>query len=171
MPPGETLSADLFDQTKLDAHDGLPKKTVKDNNTIKNDISNGDEEGGGEMEVEEQEREGEKEEDPSLKHLCADIYTRISSFLRDEPPNDQLRQVQVQTRRSLDVIREALDRYSFVITQYPPPPSLLAPLFAPVLSCPIHVYHNLFMRNRGFTSDQCLILQLIWISLTSGVMF
>ncbi|KAI9884821.1 MAG: ATP-dependent RNA helicase dbp4 [Watsoniomyces obsoletus] len=52
-------------------------------------------------------------EDASVKHLCADIYARISAFLQDDfPDNERLRDVQLQTRRSLKVIEEALNRYT-----------------------------------------------------------
>ena len=54
------------------------------------------------------------QEEASLGHLGAEIHARISAFLAVNADNDEaLRQVQVQTRKSLGVIREALDRYSY----------------------------------------------------------
>ena len=84
----ELLSADLFDQDKL----------------------------------EEQQEDGHEGESASLKHLCSEMYARISSFLQidaslleDQNNGGLVRQAQQQTQRSLDIIREALDRYSYVL--------------------------------------------------------
>lgn len=55
-------------------------------------------------------------DDVALKHLCSEIYARISSFLQEDfPPDDRLRQVQTQTHKSLGIIRQALETYSYVI--------------------------------------------------------
>ena len=98
--PEETLSKDLFDQDKLDA----PPRV------------DGAEDRGGETAATAAEAEGQsdavEDEGSLLKHLCSEIYARISAFLQERPSNDLLRNVQRQTQTSLEVIREALDRYS-----------------------------------------------------------
>jgi len=46
-----------------------------------------------------------------LPALCAKIHARISAFLAVEASTERLKQVQEQTRLSLKVIEEALERY------------------------------------------------------------
>ncbi|KAL8732525.1 MAG: hypothetical protein Q9166_002739 [cf. Caloplaca sp. 2 TL-2023] len=48
----------------------------------------------------------------SLRSLCATLHTQINAFLQEDVPAETLRAVQVQTRKSLAIIQEALDRYS-----------------------------------------------------------
>jgi FAD synthetase len=45
--------------------------------------------------------------------VCAKIYERINAFLAEEPDSQRLKSLQKQTRISLDVISEALDRYRY----------------------------------------------------------
>lgn len=54
----------------------------------------------------------------SLHQLCSQLHDKISAFLASTPETELLRQVQHQTKISLQVVQEALQRYSFV---YPPP--------------------------------------------------
>lgn len=49
--------------------------------------------------------------EPDLAPLCAKVHARITAFLDAEPATDRLRKVQEQTRLSLKIIDEALDRY------------------------------------------------------------
>jgi FAD synthetase len=49
-----------------------------------------------------------------LHELCASIHERIESFLADDLEDEGLRRVQRQTRSSLNVIEEALERYRWV---------------------------------------------------------
>ncbi|KAG8628404.1 hypothetical protein KVT40_004277 [Elsinoe batatas] len=50
--------------------------------------------------------------EPDLTHLCAKVHARVNAFLDAEPTTDLLRRVQDQTRLSLKILDEALDRYS-----------------------------------------------------------
>ncbi|KAI9827142.1 MAG: hypothetical protein M1832_005278 [Thelocarpon impressellum] len=79
----EILSEALFDQARHDVE--------------------GDGEGKG--------RAGEQVND--LKHICKVLHARVSAFLQHDAVDDErLRMVQGQTTASLEVIREALQRYS-----------------------------------------------------------
>jgi hypothetical protein len=49
-----------------------------------------------------------------LQELCARIHERIEKFLGEEFADEGLRRVQSQTRTSLKVIEEALERYRLV---------------------------------------------------------
>ncbi|KAK0333475.1 3'-phosphoadenosine 5'-phosphosulfate sulfotransferase [Friedmanniomyces endolithicus] len=46
-----------------------------------------------------------------LPELCAQVHQRLEAFLRAEPATERLRQVQEQSRLSLKVLEEALERY------------------------------------------------------------
>ncbi|KAI9789808.1 MAG: hypothetical protein M1816_005725 [Peltula sp. TS41687] len=90
MPEVSMLADDLFDSSKLDLP---PAANANDNPT--------------------------NPESSSLKHLCSDIYARISAFLSSDPPPDTpaeqialLERVKRQTQTSLTVIRDALNQYS-----------------------------------------------------------
>ncbi|OCK80192.1 adenine nucleotide alpha hydrolases-like protein [Lepidopterella palustris CBS 459.81] len=48
----------------------------------------------------------------SFPELCARIHEHISAFLAEKTDSERLKSVQEQTRISLDVLSEALDRYS-----------------------------------------------------------
>ena len=50
----------------------------------------------------------------SFPDICARIHDRISTFLTEETNEQNLRSVQEQTRISLGVISEALDRYRYI---------------------------------------------------------
>lgn len=50
-----------------------------------------------------------------LKETCRRVHDRVQEFLKREyQDGERLRDVQVQTRRSLGVIGEALKRYRYV---------------------------------------------------------
>jgi hypothetical protein len=49
-----------------------------------------------------------------LLELCQTINDRVALFLAVDAPSERLRKVQEQTKIALDVIREALDKYSYV---------------------------------------------------------
>jgi hypothetical protein len=51
-----------------------------------------------------------------LPELTARINAKIQRFLRLQPKDKQVRKVQEQTKVSLNVIKEALDRYECVIS-------------------------------------------------------
>jgi len=51
------------------------------------------------------------EEPLPLPDLCARIHARVSAFLEEEAPTARVRGLQQQTRVSLRVIGEALERY------------------------------------------------------------
>ncbi|KAI5837607.1 hypothetical protein DFP73DRAFT_575895 [Morchella snyderi] len=53
------------------------------------------------------------EQKESLHQLCSQLHEKISAFLASTPETELLRQVQHQTKISLQVIQEALQRYSF----------------------------------------------------------
>jgi hypothetical protein len=46
-----------------------------------------------------------------LAQLATRIRARVDRFLTQEPKNEQIRSVQMQTKKSLEVIKQALDRY------------------------------------------------------------
>lgn len=46
-----------------------------------------------------------------LPELCARVHARVESFLNKEPKTERMRGTQAQTRISLAVIEEALERY------------------------------------------------------------
>lgn len=48
---------------------------------------------------------------PPLPELCARIHKKLESFLSAEPRNERTRAVQAQSRISLKVIEEALQKY------------------------------------------------------------
>ena len=47
----------------------------------------------------------------ALPELCARVHARLEAFLHAEPASERLRHVQDQSRVSLKVIEEALERY------------------------------------------------------------
>lgn len=49
----------------------------------------------------------------SLPAICSNLESKLSSFLNTKYDSDLLQRVQNQTQISLDVVRQALDRYSF----------------------------------------------------------
>ncbi|KAM0717090.1 hypothetical protein Q7P37_006942 [Cladosporium fusiforme] len=52
----------------------------------------------------------------SLPAVCAQVHQRLGAFLASEPRNQRLRGVQEQSRLSLRIIEEALDRYRRTLT-------------------------------------------------------
>jgi len=63
---------------------------------------------------------------PALPELCAQVHARLEAFLASTPDTERLRRVQEQSRRSLKVIEEALQRYRFVFVR---PSPMGSPLF------------------------------------------
>jgi hypothetical protein len=55
-----------------------------------------------------------QEQTPALPALCAQIHELVETFLHTEPRNERIRAVQAQSRISLDVIEEALQKYRWV---------------------------------------------------------
>ncbi|KAK3707472.1 3'-phosphoadenosine 5'-phosphosulfate sulfotransferase [Vermiconidia calcicola] len=53
-----------------------------------------------------------QEPTPPMPELCARIHQRVEAFLHSEAKSDRVRAVQAQSRTSLLVIEEALERYS-----------------------------------------------------------
>lgn len=49
----------------------------------------------------------------ALPELCAQVHARVAAFLRTEPGTERLRNVQQQSRLSLRILEEALDRYRY----------------------------------------------------------
>lgn len=53
---------------------------------------------------------------PPLAEVCAELHTRVESFLsRDLSHSEVLNSVQKQTRASLQVVKEALQRFEYVL--------------------------------------------------------
>ena len=55
-----------------------------------------------------------------LRALCILLRSRIEAFLQEDLATQKLRNVQAQTRIALDVIIEALNRYSYGALFLPP---------------------------------------------------
>ncbi len=71
------------------------------------------------------------DESPSLRSLCARLNARITAFLQEDVKADRLKSAQAQTRISLKIIQEALDKYPQVLLLRPPSFIILAfPPFA-----------------------------------------
>lgn len=47
----------------------------------------------------------------SLSEICAEVNARVEAFLKAEPKNDRIRRAQEQSRLSLRILGEALERY------------------------------------------------------------
>lgn len=52
--------------------------------------------------------------EPDLSALCAKVHARVTAFLDAQATTERLKNVQEQTRLSLKIIDEALDRYEYV---------------------------------------------------------
>lgn len=52
---------------------------------------------------------------PPLAELCAGVHRKLEAFLNAEPKNERVRAVQEQSRKSLEVIGEALNMYRYAI--------------------------------------------------------
>jgi FAD synthetase len=50
-----------------------------------------------------------------LPALCAKVHARVTAFLAAQASTDRLRSVQEQTRLSLKLLDEALERYRLVV--------------------------------------------------------
>ncbi|KAL8866716.1 MAG: hypothetical protein Q9174_006130 [Haloplaca sp. 1 TL-2023] len=74
----------------------------------------------------------------SLRSLCATLHAQIAAFLQEDVPTETLRNVQAQTKNSLEIIQKALDRY---------------PL------------HTLSLSYNG--GKDCLVLLILYLSLLS----
>ncbi|KAL8788942.1 MAG: hypothetical protein Q9195_007058 [Heterodermia aff. obscurata] len=60
---------------------------------------------------EDQQSRLENGDSTALRTLCAQLHEKVNSFLNEDVKTERLRTTQAQTRRSLAVIQEALDRY------------------------------------------------------------
>ena len=72
-----------------------------------------------------------------LRALCARLHSQIKAFLEENTKNARLQAVQAQTRRSLQIIQEALDRYPYFpifLSSFPSPPSLSYVLHTPAVN-------------------------------------
>ena len=49
----------------------------------------------------------------ALRQLCSALHSRITTFLQEDVKTERLKAVQAQTRRSLAIIQEALDKYGY----------------------------------------------------------
>ena len=67
--------------------------------------------------AEDQQPELENGDSTALRTLCAQLHEKVSSFLQEDVKTERLQATQKQTRRSLAVIQEALDRYEFASPQ------------------------------------------------------
>ena len=47
----------------------------------------------------------------SLRTLCSKIHAQVEAFLQEDVKTERLRRTQDRTRVSLDIIKEALQRY------------------------------------------------------------
>ena len=56
----------------------------------------------------------------ALRTLCAQLHEKVNSFLQEDVKTERLQATQEQTRRSLAVIQEALDKYEFASPQILP---------------------------------------------------
>ncbi|KAL8714326.1 MAG: hypothetical protein Q9220_001657 [cf. Caloplaca sp. 1 TL-2023] len=74
----------------------------------------------------------------SLRTLCTSLHHQITAFLQEDVPTETLKAAQAQTRHSLKIIQEALDRY---------------PL------------HTLSLSYNG--GKDCLVLLILYLSLLS----
>lgn len=61
----------------------------------------------------------------TLRILCARLHSRITAFLDENVKSARLQAVQAQTRLSLKIIQEALDRYPYYVPLLPSPPKPL----------------------------------------------
>ena len=52
---------------------------------------------------------------PAFPELCAQIHERVETFLNTEPANERIKGVQWQSRKTLDVLENALQRYRWVV--------------------------------------------------------
>ena len=49
----------------------------------------------------------------ALRELCSKLHDRVTAFLQEDVKTERLKAVQKQTRQSLAVVQEALDRYEY----------------------------------------------------------
>ena len=94
--------------------------------------------------------------DHPLRKLCTAVHDRIEAFLQEDVPTERLRKVQAQTRISLGIIQEALDRYRSIVPTTPfhryadtPPPS----------------HSSLSLSYNG--GKDCLVLLIIYLAALS----
>lgn len=55
---------------------------------------------------------------PSLPLICTKVNERLEAFLASEPKTERLRGVQEQSRLSLRIIEEALEKYRLAVGQH-----------------------------------------------------
>ncbi|KAL9118680.1 MAG: hypothetical protein Q9187_004771 [Circinaria calcarea] len=88
----------------------------------------------------------------SLHALCSSLHTRVEAFLQEDVPTERLRRVQAQTRISLRVIEEALERYTHATKNPKADTPVLSPPSLPQLS---------FSYNGG---KDCLVLLILYLA-------
>lgn len=92
---------------------------------------------------------------PALPQLCAQIHCKVYAFLNTESKDERVKAVQRQSRISLGVIEEALQRYRYVHdTHSPSPPS---PNSANCFSSPSEISLS---YNGG---KDCLVLLILYL--------
>lgn len=79
-----------------------------------------------------------------LQALCARLHSQVVAFLDENFKSTNLQAVQAQTRRSLQIIQEALDRYPY-FNPFPPsfPSSFLSTLSLLSYTCPANLFNLL----------------------------
>ena len=101
---------------------------------------------------------GSDQDEASLAHLGAEIHARVGAFLAVNANDDEaLRQVQVQTRKSLDVIRQALDRYSYGRVS----PLYLSPSLSLSLSPSPSRSFSLYIRLSSQEMEEYIVMLII----------
>ncbi|KAI9833070.1 MAG: hypothetical protein M1838_005597, partial [Thelocarpon superellum] len=100
--PQERLSTQLLDQTTLEN---------EEEEATGAGVSEGNEARGPEQDSDEAPPSDAQHEPASLSHLCTEIHARVTAFLETPTTDEQVKQVQGQTRTTLDVIHDALRRY------------------------------------------------------------
>lgn len=71
-----------------------------------------------------QQTDTHNDEPSALREICTKLHSQVTAFLQKDVETERLKAVQAQTRRSLAVIQEALDKYEYVIQ---PPHTLSTP--------------------------------------------
>lgn len=54
----------------------------------------------------------------ALLELCAKVHAKVDAFLKREPKTERLRSVQEQSKLSLSILEETLERYRCVVPAY-----------------------------------------------------
>ncbi|MCJ1378576.1 hypothetical protein MMC17_001675 [Xylographa soralifera] len=91
-----------------------------------------------------------------LRALCISLRSRIEAFLQEDLETEKLRNVQAQTRIALNVILEALNRYSYG--------ALFPPLLVELIPIPGSLTALSLSYNGG---KDCLVLLIIYLAALS----